>query len=152
MQQPPQSWQGGAAQPYFDPHAQQQQQHMGMQPHGQHPGGMQGYDPMLGPQSSPGQFPLSGQFPPSGQHPLQPQQGYGMQGGQGGYPQPGQMGQPYPMNQAGQAPWMTQPSPPPAGMSGPTKFTPQVIMLVSVGAVCLAIFIIGIVLFVTTKF
>jgi hypothetical protein len=37
-------------------------------------------------------------------------------------------------------------------MSLPTKFTPQVILLVAVGAVCLAIFIIGIVLFVTTKF
>jgi len=119
----------------------------------------QGFDPMLpGPQSNPG-------YPQSGQHalmqPHQGQQGYPMQGGmgQGGYgpnanaptaqqPRPmGGMGLP---GQPGQAPWMTQQSPP--GMSRPTKFTPQVILLVAVGAVCLAIFIIGIVLFVTTKF
>ena len=40
----------------------------------------------------------------------------------------------------------------PTGGSLQSKFTPQVILLVAVGAVCLAIFIIGIVLFVTTKF
>jgi hypothetical protein len=47
--------------------------------------------------------------------------------------------------------WATQPSPPPAGMTG-SKVTPQVLLLVGVGAVCLAIFVIGVVLFVTTKF
>jgi hypothetical protein len=53
------------------------------------------------------------------------------------------------MGGPGQPAWMM---PSPAGSAGRSKFTPQVIMLVSVGAVCLAIFIIGIVLFVTTKF
>jgi hypothetical protein len=144
--QQPQSWGGEAAAPFFDPrHAQHAQ--------AQHPGAMQGYDPMLpGPQSSPG-------FPPSGQHPVMPpHQGYPMQGY--GDPRPnanaptnqGQrppMGGPYGMGGPGQPAWMT---PSPAGSAGGSKFTPQVIMLVSVGAVCLAIFIIGIVLFVTTKF
>ncbi len=54
--------------------------------------------------------------------------------------------------QHGQPAWMAQHSPPPKGMTGPTRFTPQVIFLVVVGAVCVAIFVIGIVLFVTTKF
>jgi hypothetical protein len=144
--QQPQSWGGQAAPPFFDPrHAQHAQ--------AQHPGAMQGYDPMLpGPPSSPG-------FPPSGQHPVMPpHQGYPMQGY--GDPRPnanaptnqGQrppMGGPYGMGGPGQPAWMM---PSPAGSAGRSKFTPQVIMLVSVGAVCLAIFIIGIVLFVTTKF
>ena len=46
---------------------------------------------------------------------------------------------------------MTQASPQP-GATAPSRFTPQVIALVAVGVVCLSIFIIGIVLFVTTKF
>jgi hypothetical protein len=55
-------------------------------------------------------------------------------------------------NQRQPPPWMTQPSPPPTGMTGPTRFTKQVLLLAAVGFVCLAIFIIGVVLFVTTKF
>jgi hypothetical protein len=122
-------------------------------------GMQQGYDPMLpvDPRAAsnpgmPGAYPQSGQF---AQMQPQSQPGYAMQGGmgQGGYPNANAptAQQPRPMGMPGQAPpWMTQPSGP--GMSGPTKFTPQVILLVAVGAVCLAIFIIGIVLFVTTKF
>jgi hypothetical protein len=73
--------------------------------------------------------------------------------GPASYPQP-QQPQPH-HGQGGPnapAPWITQPTPPPTGMSGPSRFTPQIILLVAVGAVCLAIFVIGIVLFVTTKF
>jgi hypothetical protein len=143
MPQQPQSWGGDAAPPFFDArdprHAPAP---MGMQ---QQPGGIQGYDPMMpGPQSNPGHFPSSGQQPV-----MQPQPGYPMQGGGYGQHPGGPMGGPQPMG--GQPPWMMAQGPGPAGQA-PSKFTPQVIMLVSVGAVCLAIFIIGIVLFVTTKF
>jgi hypothetical protein len=171
QQQQQQPW-GGEAAPWSGEHAPPWSQ---PQPHG---GGMQqgyeqqGYDPMMpAPQSSPG---MPG-YPQSGQHALMQQQqgqhGYAMQGGmpQGYGPNAntagaqqqrpmgpmGMVGQPgqYLAQPPGQPPpWMTQPSPPPAGMSLATKFTPQVILLVAVGAVCLAIFIIGIVLFVTTKF
>ena len=144
----PAPWGAEAAPPWS-----QQQQPYPMQP-------QQGYDPMLPvdprPPSTPG---MPGAYPQSGQFAqMQPQSqpGYAMQGGmgQGGYGPNANAAtaqQPRPMGMPGQPPpWMTQPSGP--GMSGPTKFTPQVILLVAVGAVCLAIFIIGIVLFVTTKF
>jgi hypothetical protein len=148
MQQQPQSWGAGeAAQSYRNP----PQMGMGM------PAG--GFDPMLpqGPQSNPG---MPGQYPQSGQQPvMQGHGGFAPEWGQGYGPnanaptaqQQRPMGAP--MHGQGQPPpWATQPSPPPAGMTGPSKFTPQVILLVAVGAVCLAIFIVGIVLFVTTKF
>lgn len=161
QQQQQQGW-GGDAAPWGGEHAPPWSQ---PQPMG---GGMQqGYDPMVpGPQSNPG---MPGGYPQSGQHALMQQQQQGPQGYamQGGMPQgygpnanapTAQQQRPMgPMGMVGQPPgqphpWMMQPSPPPAGMSLPTKFTPQVILLVAVGAVCLAIFIIGIVLFVTTKF
>jgi len=126
-----------------------------------YPGGMQqpGYDAMgpgfQGPQSNPA-MPVA--YPQTGPGPhgaMQPHgaPGYGMQGpgGMPGYgPNAGQrpggiQGGP---GQPGGAPWMM----PPSGGSLQSKFTPQVILLVAIGAVCLAIFIIGIVLFVTTKF
>jgi hypothetical protein len=148
----PAPWGGEQAAPWSQP------QHA--QPMSMGGGGMQqqqGYDPMLpGPQSNPG---MPGAYPQSGQFAqMQPQSqpGYAMQGGmgQGGYGPNANAAtaqQPHPMGMPGQPPpWMAQPSAP--GMSGRTKFTPQVILLVAVGAVCLAIFIIGIVLFVTTKF
>ena len=97
-------------------------QHAAMQPHGQHGYGMQG----------PGGMPGYG---PNANTAQQPHPGF-MPGG------PGQPG--------GAPPWMMQPTS--GGPSRAVKFTPQVILLVAVGAVCLAIFIIGIVLFVTTKF
>lgn len=141
----PQSWPGEASPSYRNPPP------MGMPP---------GFDPML-PQGAQGNPGMLGQFPQSGQHPLMPGHGgfapgMGQGMGQGGYgpnanaPAAQQQGPMGPMQ--GQAPpWTMQPSSP-TGMAGPTKVTPQVILLVAVGAVCLAIFIIGIVLFVTTKF
>jgi len=45
--------------------------------------------------------------------------------------------------------WQAAPA---AGGGFAKKFTPQVIMLIVVGTVCLSIFVIGIVLFVTTNF
>jgi hypothetical protein len=128
------AWQGdAAAQSYRNPPQQPMGQmgQMGMQ---------QGYDPLL------------------------PQGGYPMQGGQGG--QGGPMPMPYPGQQAspngpmgmGQQmqpmppqQWM-QPMAPASGGGFAKKFTPQIIMLIVVGAVCLSIFIVGIVLFVTTNF
>ena len=134
-QQPIQSWQGEAAPSYRNPPP-QSMGGMGMQ-QGYDPMQPQGYDPMQpqGHQSSPGM--QSAQ-----------QQGYPMQGGPG-QPQPyggPQQMQPMP----GQQPWL-QPQPAPGGGLA-QKFTPQVIMLIVVGTVCLSIFIIGIVLFVTTNF
>lgn len=147
----PQPWGGAAgdaAQSYRNP----AQMGMGMSPGG--------FDPMLphGPQSNPG---MPGPFPQSGQQPvMQGHGGFAPEWGQGYGPnanaataqQQRPMGGAMQGPQGQPPPWATQPSPPPAGMAGPTKFTPQVILLVAVGAVCLAIFIIGIVLFVTTKF
>ena len=145
-------------------------------------GSPQGYDPMMpGPQSSPGMqggYPQSGQHALMQQQQQQGPQGYAMQGGMGmghgGYgsnPNMPTAQQPYPMGgmQGGgqlapmpgqQPPWMQQQPQQPSqpfgqafgGLARSTKLTPQVILLVAVGAVCLAIFIIGIVLFVTTKF
>ena len=131
----------------------------------QQPGPWQGGPPSnpLGPQSQPypgqGYDPNmhGGGYPQSGPHgAMQPYapQGYGPQGGMQGFGPnantaqrpgviPGGPGQP-----GGAPSWLTQPT----GGSLQSKFTPQVILLVAVGAVCLAIFIIGIVLFVTTKF
>ncbi len=61
-----------------------------------------------------------------------------------------QQAQPYWMPQP--VPFPQQPLPPQPGRSGLAAFPPQVLWLVAVGAVCLAIFVIGIVLFLTTKF
>ena len=131
-QQQVQSWQGEAAPSYRNPPPQSM-------------GGM-GYDPMQ----------------PQGYDPTQQQQGYqsspGMQSAQQqGYPTQGGPGQPQPYGgpqqmqpMPGQQPWM-QPQPAPGGGLA-QKLTPQVIMLIVVGTVCLSIFIIGIVLFVTTNF
>lgn len=134
-QQPVQSWQGEAAPSYRNPPP-QSMGGMGMQ-QGYDPMQPQGFDPMLaqGHQSSPGM------------QSAQPQ-GYPMQGGPGqpqAYGGPPQM-QPMP----GQQPWMQPPPAPRGGLA--QKLTPQVIMLIVVGTVCLSIFIIGIVLFVTTNF
>lgn len=124
------SWQGEAAQSYRNP---QSMGGMAMQ--------QQGYDPMLpqGHQSNPGMQ----NAPPHGY----PMQGPGPQGYPGNAPGMGgpQM-QPMPQPQ-----WVqSAPNAPRGGLA--QKFTPQVIMLVVVGAVCLSIFIVGIVLFVTTNF
>jgi hypothetical protein len=171
-QSQPQPW-GGDAAPWggeqAPPWSQQQRDPMSSMQ-------QQGYDPMMpGPQSSPS---MQGGYPQSGQHALmqQPQQGphgYGAQGGvmqggmgQGGYgsnPNMPTAQQPYPMgnmqgggqlaSMPGQPqPWMQQQPARPLGGLSRSKLTPQLILLVAVGAVCLAIFIIGIVLFVTTKF
>ena len=139
-QQQPQSWGGEAAYQQGPPSSQQ-----GMGP---------GFDPGF-PLQQQGQ--MHGGYPSSGQHHAMPNAmpNAGAPTAFGPASQPG-----YPQmqhHQAGQgpgqtAPWSTQPTPPPAGMTGPSRFTPQVILLVVVGAVCLAIFVIGIVLFVTTKF
>ena len=143
MQHQPQTW--GEPPPWSQP-----QPMSGMQ--------QQGYDPML-PGGPPPSNPGMQAYPPSGQHPSMQQQGpqgYPMQGGMPGYglnpnsPNAATAQQPRPAGMMqGQPPWMMQGPP---GAASPTKFTPQVILLVAVGAVCLAIFIIGIVLFVTTKF
>lgn len=174
-QSQPQPWGGEQAAPWggeqAPPWSQQQRDPMGNMQQ------QQGYDPMMpGPQSSPG---MPGGYPQSGQHALMQQQqqqqqqgahGYGAQGGMGhgGYgsnPNMPTAQQPYPMGNmqgggqlapmpgAQQPPWMQQQQPAqPFGGLSRSKFTPQLILLVAVGAVCLAIFIIGIVLFVTTKF
>jgi hypothetical protein len=117
----------------------------------------QSYDPMMPQHGGP---PVGG-YPSSGPHPAAPtahplmHQGYPqqpmqpMQGMQQMQPLPGQAGQ-NPGQNMGQmnAPWM-QPAHGPGGSRAPSR---QLIVLIAVGAVCLAIFIIGIVLFVTTKF
>lgn len=144
QQQRQQSWGGAAAQPA--PY--------GNVPPSQ-PGMLAGFDAMGGhgyPQhGSQGQMP--GAFPQSGQHPAHgyPNAGPGPQSNPGFGPGPyDQQRGMAPMQ--GQPPaWMGQ-QPAPVAAAAPTRFTPQVIMLVAVGAVCLAIFVIGIVLFVTTKF
>lgn len=126
----------------------------------------QAFDPMLpqyGSQSGQGHMPgqFSGQvsagqpmqqMPPMGMQ----QQQHGAPGGYGQHPNApmGAGAQPYAMQpMQGQPPgWGPQPAPPRAGANPLAKLTPQVILLVAVGVVCLAIFVIGIVLFVTTKF
>ena len=131
-QQPVQAWQGDSAPSYCNPPAPPMSGPMGMQ---------QGYDPALaqGQPSSPGM-----QSAPQ-------QQGYPMHGGgPSPYAQhPNAAGQQMPLSMSGQQ-WMQ--AAPQMGGGFSTKFTPQVIMLIVVGAVCLSIFVIGIVLFVTTNF
>lgn len=119
---------GGGQQQFVPPppHVMQQQQHGG--------GG--------------GHYPSSGQHPASANMPMS--QPY-----PGSQPQPMMMGpNPNAPTAMGAAPpaWMTQPSPPPAGMVAGFKITPQIIALAVVGVCCLAIFVVGIVLFVQTKF
>lgn len=131
-QQPVQSWQGEAAPSYRHPPAPPMGAGMGMP---------QGYDPLVphGHQSGPGM-----QSVPQ-------QQGYAMQGGGPAH---------YAQSPHGHAPQMPPSMPgqqwmqaaPQGGEGFAKKFTPQVIMLIVVGAVCLSIFVIGIVLFVTTNF
>ena len=138
LQQPPSqpqipSWQGEAAPSYRNPPAQPMGGGMGM-PQGYDPLVPQGYDPLVpqGYQSSPGM-----QGAPQAQ-------GYPMQGG--GYAHnPQGTAQPMPGQQ-----WMQ--AAPQGSLGLAKKLTPQVIMLIVVGAVCLSIFVIGIVLFVTTNF
>jgi hypothetical protein len=131
-------WQGGAAQPSY-----------GNPAHG-------GFDPLM-PQGHPGMH--GGPFPQTspmawGPSPNAPT---AYNAGPMGNPPMG-MQQPQGMMQmqaAPPAPWMPQQQPPPEG-GGPIafgiRFTPQIMLLAGVGVVCLAIFVIGIVLFVTTKF
>ncbi len=83
-------------------------------------------------------MPAGGQFPPNTQ-PIMGQQG-----------QPPRMGV-VPAQPPPQQGWM-QPMPPQHSPAKSSKISGQVILLVIVGAVCLAIFITGIVLFATTKF
>ncbi|MBS2018104.1 MAG: hypothetical protein JST00_34855 [Deltaproteobacteria bacterium] len=134
-------------------------------PPGSHPNPP--YDPMM---PQPGAFHPGPAYPSSGQHPVagpasqnvpmshpSPHGHPGMMnmGPPGPMPPPsGGMPAGVPPNTIPNAPppWMTQPSPPPQGMSSGFKITPQVIMLAVVGIVCLAIFVVGIVLFVQTKF
>ena len=131
-QQPVQAWQGDAAPSYRNPPAQPMSGPMGMQP---------GYDPLL----------AQGQHSSPGMQTAPQQQGYPMHGGgPAPYAQhPNAVGQQMPPSMPGQH-WMQ--AAPEVGGGFAKKFTPQVIMLIVVGAVCLSIFVIGIVLFVTTNF
>lgn len=137
----------GAGLPQPPPSSQQQQQPYdpmmpnpqgfgGPMQHGGYPSS--GHQPVMGPQSQ--NMPMSS----PGTHP--------MMGNNMGMPMGGPMAPPNQNPNAPPPPWMTQPSPPPTGMVGGFKITPQVIMLAVVGIVCLAIFVVGIVLFVQTKF
>ena len=153
--QPPQSWQGeGAAQSWqADPQAYRSPP--------------QGFDPMM-PQPMHGmpgsqQSMQGGPFPSSGhQQAMQGVPGPPQSNPQGWGPPPNaNAGGPMHPQQYMQGPMAGQPapqqwapqSPPAAGLSlGGMRVTPQVLLLAGVGVVCLAIFVIGIVLFVTTKF
>lgn len=143
--------------PQSNPHPQSQSQ-----PHYEPAHAHAPYDPMMpggpqqpqyshAPQQGGGGYPSSGQHPASANMPMS--QPY-----PGSQPQPPMMmmgpnpGAPTGMVNAPPPPWMTQPSPPPAGMVGGFKITPQIIALAIVGVCCLAIFVVGIVLFVQTKF
>jgi len=134
---PPQSWGGQGMPPSFDPML---PQHQGgyPPPSNPNPGVQQTQNMTGGPNPHQATAVGPGGGPPSQQMPMQHQ--------------PMQQQQLQQRGMANPQAWMTQPSPPPAAMTGPSRFTPQVILLVAVGVVCLAIFIIGIVLFVTTKF
>ncbi len=117
----------------------------------------QGYDPMYPQQPPFDPQRMQGQFPQSGQQPTMqgPSQSNPM--GWGPPPNAPTMQQQQGMMQvpmAGHAsPWMMQASAPKAAPTiGGVRLTPQLLLLAGVGVVCLAIFVIGIVLFVTTKF
>jgi hypothetical protein len=85
--------------------------------------------------------PHSAPYPPmSAPHPNAPPQMMPM-----APPMPQPMMQPPP---AQQMMWQPQPAP----RNAPFKVTPQIIALIAVGAVCLAIFVVGLYLFFTTKF
>lgn len=145
--QPP-SWPGMQGHPPppppYDP-MMPQQQPMGPGPHGYPPSGPQAI-------SYPGAPPSSGMGPMGGYSPMgaPPMSGSGTQAMVGApvappHPNAGMYGgnaQPPP-------PWMQQ-APPPGAGSG-VKLSPQVIMLAAVGTVSLAIFIVGIYLFVTAN-
>jgi hypothetical protein len=103
-------------------------------------------------------------YPPSGQHPVMggtPPSHPMPWGGQAGFAPPSQPQPPMSMGAQQQAPWM-QPAPSlsplqqPPSAEGPSVFgvriTSQVMILAGVGVVCLAIFVVGLVLFFTTKF
>jgi hypothetical protein len=115
-------------------------------PHGGYPSS--GHQPVMGPPSQNMPMSAQGTHPMMGNNMGMPMGGPGGMAGMGGPIAPPNQQNP----NAQPPPWMTQPSPPPAGMVGGFKITPQVIMLAVVGIVCLAIFVVGIVLFVQTKF
>lgn len=134
------------------------------------PPSWQGFDPMMPQSNSYGGQNAQGQFlPPSGQHPsmVGPQSSPMSWGPNpdaqtaftpaGAYPHPQHSQQPHHLHHAQQeAPPMMQPAwaPQPAPEGAPStgiQFTPQVLLLIGVGVLCLAIFVIGVVLFATTK-
>lgn len=146
--------------PWSPPQQQHQPQHQGPSSMGPVPG-QRISNPGLPPYSSGGMMAA----PPHSQpYPQQPMHG-GMMGPHGTHPQMGgpagqHQGQPSMMG--GPIPW--QPGPPEprpnpiqtlfaqvSAQLSARKISGQMILLVAVGAVCLAIFITGIVLFVTTK-
>jgi hypothetical protein len=111
-------------------------------PHPPRQGMHGGFDPMLPQRQGPG----SGYSPASGSPAYQGGPST-MPKSSPGWNQTGPMGGPMaPMTT------MSAPRPVTGASREPSRFTPQVIMLVAVGGVCLAILILGIVLFVTTKF
>ena len=98
------------------------------------------------PQGNPGPFPPSGQHPAMAGPPPSNPMGWGP-------PPDAAMAFGPPMQQhammQGAAPW-APPSPPPT--VGGIQINRQIMLLVGVGVVCLAIFVVGLVLFFTTKF
>jgi hypothetical protein len=98
-----------------------------------------------------------GQQGQQGQHPRAQPMSMGMHGGPGVYAPhanaQGVMGQaPHTQPMYGQPSWTSAAPPRPRGLAALTRMSPQVLILLAAGIICLAIFIIGIVLFVTTKF
>jgi hypothetical protein len=146
----------GMQPPQGMPYQQGMPSQQGMQP----PQGMQGMQPPQGTFGMPPQAHAMGSYPATGQQPIPPsyqgQPSMGPSGGQADWGQhagpssgqyPGQGGMAAPPQQA---PWM-QPQPMQQG-GGASRLTPQILLLIVVGGVCLAIFVTGIVLFLTTKF
>lgn len=117
----------------------------------------QGFDPMM-PQAPPGG--PGGPFSSSGQSPAMLGPSVGGPIGWGPPPNaPTSFGPSVPHQgmMEGAPPSVTrQPSPwplaPPATPAGGFRFTPQLMLLLGAGVICVAIFVTGIVLFVTTKF
>jgi hypothetical protein len=143
--------QHGMPQQGMPPHGMPQQ---GMWPQGMSPHGMPFEQGMPSQQQGMQgmQAHQMGSYPASGHQPIPPS--YQGQPSMGPMGAPAEWGQ-YP-NQGGmvappqQAPWM-QPQPTQQG-GGASRLTPQILLLIVVGGVCLAIFVTGIVLFLTTKF
>ncbi len=109
------------------------------------------YDPMM-PGSPPGFGGAPPGYPPSlGPNP--PPQPMSFQGPSPNAATAAMPGPPVaPPPAMGPPPWMSPPTPPPQGMANGFKLTPQIITLAVVGVFCLAIFVVGVVLFVQTKF